>query len=234
MHGSGCQGRKSHYERCDGKNDKSAQKTCNNSKLQCFGSITPGTFQIALPHNIAKKNTSCTGNTETENRADITDYYNQRIGSNRIRTKVPQDHRVHGKTNTPGNIITKSRQGKPHEITEQKFVFYEHTSKIQSDIFAESRNNKTGEQLDHSGKCSSDSHTGSTKLGCSEQSEDKSRIQKDIQSKGQHIHRHAGSYPANASKNSQINLRHTPADIGDTHNADIGRTDGQKLRIIGE
>ena len=54
MHGSGCQGRKSHYERCDGKNDKSAQKTCNNSKLQCFGSITPGTFQIALPNFVNK------------------------------------------------------------------------------------------------------------------------------------------------------------------------------------
>ena len=103
-----------------------------------------------------------------------------------------------------------------------------------SSEYHESRNNKTGEQLDHSGKCSSDSHTGSTKLGCSEQSEDKSRIQKDIQSKCQHIHRHAGSYPANASKNSQINLCHTPADIGDTHNADIRRTYGQKFRVIGE
>ena len=193
-----------------------------------------GTLQISLAHHISKKDTTCACNTKTENGTNITDNHNQRIGSNCICAKMPEDHRIHGKTNTPGNIIAKSRQGKPYKIAEQQLIFNKHIPKIQPYIFTEGGNDKTCDQLHGSGKRGSNGNTSGSKFWSSEKAEDKCCVQKDIQPESQHIHGHADSHPPDTSKDSQINLRHTPADIGDTHNADIRRTYGQKFRVIGE
>ena len=59
-------------------------------------------------------------------------------------------------------------------------------------------------------------------------------LEEYIQNKCQHIQRHTDGYSSNTSKNCQIDLRDSPADIGNAHNADIGGTNGDQLRIIGK
>ena len=45
---------------------------------------------------------------KAEHRTDIADNRNQRVGCDGICSEVSQDYRVHGESNTPGNVISKS------------------------------------------------------------------------------------------------------------------------------
>ena len=176
MHSRRSQRSKLHNKRCNSKNDQAAKSTGDHCKFQSLGSITLGTLQISLAHHISKKDTTCACNTKTENCTDITDNHNQRIGSNCICAKMPEDYRIHGKANTPGNIITEGRQGKPYKIAEQQLIFNKHISKIQPYIFTEGGNDKTCDQFHCSGKRGSNGNTDGSKFRCSEKTKDKSSV----------------------------------------------------------
>ena len=144
-------------------------------------------FHIPLAHHIAEKDAACAGGTKAEYSAEISDNDHKGIGGHRIGTHVPQNHRVHGEGNAPGDVVAKGRQGQPDKILKQKSVAQEHIAEFQLDILAEHGYYDTADQFDDPGQGGGDGHAGGAKLRGAEKPEDKHGIQKYIQGESHHI-----------------------------------------------
>ena len=110
MHSGVIQGSKFHHKRSDGKDDQPSKCTGDHSQLQHSGSVSSGFFQVSFSHDLPKKNGSRTCNGKTEYRANVPHHSNQGISGNRVSAKVSQDYRIHGKSNAPGQVVSKCRK----------------------------------------------------------------------------------------------------------------------------
>ena len=176
MHSGVIQGSKFHHKRSDGKDDQPSKCTGDHSQLQHSGSVSSGFFQVSFSHDLPKKNGSRTCNGKTEYRANVPHHSNQGISGHRVSAKVSQDYRIHGKSNAPGQVVSKCRKWQTDKVLKQYFTAKEHICQIQLHIFTKGRYNHTANQLDQSWCSGGDCNAGCTKLRSTEQAEDKNCI----------------------------------------------------------
>ena len=84
------------------------------------------------------------------------------------------------------------------------------------------------------GQAGGQGHAHGAQLGRAEEPEDPHRVEDDVQGKGQHVHYGADDHPVDAPQYRQIDLNHAPAEVGHAHAAEVGRADGNELRVVGE
>ena len=215
-------------------NDDSADGSGNHRELHQLSRIRAGFFQFVLSDYISQKDTACTGHSKAQYRAEISHYNHKRICRHRICSQMSDDDRVDGKGHTPGNVVAQRRKREPDKIGEQDPVPDKESAQIQLDFSAAERNRKTCRQLHQPGQRCGNGHTLRAQLRRAEKAEDEDCIQQDIQGKGQQVQGCADHDLSDASEHGQIDFRDSPAQVTDTHKAEVGSTDGYQLRIIGE
>ena len=147
---------------------------------------------------------------------------------------MSQNYGIHGKSHTPGKVISKCRKRKVDEIIQQRLASDKHISWIQFYIFAQQRYDHAGNELYQPGRCRCDRHTGHSKFRRSKQSENKHCIQQNIQSECQHVQCHTNRHATDASKDRKVDFCHSPAEISNSHDPYVGRSDRDQFLIRSE
>ena len=147
---------------------------------------------------------------------------------------MAEDHRVHGKSNAPGNIVEERGQGKVKKVLDQQLIVKKHIRRIQPDVLAEQGNDHTAQKLCHTGNDGCQSDSCRAQLRRSEQSEDKDGVQEDVQHKGKDIQEHGDGHPTDAAQDGEINLYDAPAKVRDGHKAQVSGSDRDQLGVFCE
>ena len=139
------------------------------------------------------------GNAKAHDAAEVTNHSGNGIGCHHIRAHVPHDDGVHGKANTPDDIISKCGQGQADEILHQNAAFLEHGAQADFDIGGCGGYSEAGEKLNHAGCRGGKRHAPDAHFRAAEPSEHKHGVQEDVQQQGAYIQGGAGLHPLNAA-----------------------------------
>ena len=122
MHGGLRQLRIAEHQGHGQKNDQTANGAGDHGETHRFFRAFARFFQTAAADDVAQQNAGSVGGAKAEDGAEVAHDDYKRVGCHGIGAHVAQDHRVHGKTNAPDDVVKKGGYGKPQKVLGKELV----------------------------------------------------------------------------------------------------------------
>lgn len=180
MHGCLRKLREMQHKRSGEQYKHAADCAGDDGQFHQLGGIFFCALHVPFAHHVSEQYAARAGGAETEYGTEIPDNDHERVCGNRIGSHMPENHRVHGESDAPCDVVAQGRQGESDKILKQQFIAQEHIAKLQLDILAENGYHNTAGQLDDAGQGCGDCHAGGAELRRAEKPEDKHGVQKDV------------------------------------------------------
>ena len=116
----------------------------------------------------------------------------------------------------------------------QRLAVGEQAARMQLHIPASRRDDQAQRQLKQTADGGGQRHTLCAHPRRAEEPENEHGVQKDVQQEGGRVDRGGDGHTADAAQHREIDLGHAPAEIGNPHNAQIVRADGDQFGVMRE